>query len=131
MRSRIMLALAIAGLMALGTVYAGQASAESIKANIEFAFSAGGKMLPAGEYVFQKDDAASVFRIQGKGKTGDIVNIITSLTRDLHAEPQAASLVFDVVGNKYILSEIWIPGYDGYLVQATKGHHTHKVVKVG
>ncbi|MEN6560707.1 MAG: hypothetical protein ABFD52_08035 [Acidobacteriota bacterium] len=129
MRSRIILALAVAGLMALGSVYAAQ-SAEAVKAKIDFAFAAGGKVLPAGEYEFQKDDAAYVFRIQGQGKTGDIVNIVTSLTRDLHAEPQAASLVFDVVGNKYILSEIWIPGYDGYLVQATKGRHTHKIVKV-
>lgn len=129
MRSKIILALAVAGLLALGSVYAAQ-SAETVKAKIDFAFSAGGKVLPAGEYEFQKDDAAYVFRIQGQGKTGDIVNIVTSLTRELHSEPQAASLVFDVVGNKYILSEIWIPGYDGYLVQATKGRHTHKIVKV-
>jgi hypothetical protein len=37
--------------------------------------------------------------------------------------------VFDVVGDSYILSEIWLPAGDGYLVAATKGPHTHKTVK--
>lgn len=45
--------------------------------------------------------------------------------------PSFAGLVFDVVGDKNVLSEIWIPGVDGYLIQVSKGHHTHKVVKVG
>lgn len=130
MRSKITLALALVGLLALGSVYAGQSTSETMKAKIDFAFTAGGKVLPAGEYEFRADESAPVFRIQGVGKTGDVVNIITRLSKDMRMEPNGADLVFDVVGNQYILSEIWIPGVDGYLVQATKGSHTHKVVKV-
>lgn len=130
MRSKITLALLIAGLLALGTVYAGQSTAEAVKAKVDFAFTAGGKVLPAGDYEFRVDEAAPIIRIQGAGKAGDVVNIITRLTTELRTEPQVASLVFDVVGNKHILSEVWIPGVDGFLVQATKGNHSHKVVKV-
>jgi hypothetical protein len=37
---------------------------------------------------------------------------------------------FTVVGNTYALSEVWIPGVDGYVLQVTRGKHTHKVVNV-
>jgi hypothetical protein len=130
MRSKITLALGLVGLLALGSVYAVQGTPGALKAKIDFAFTAGGKVLPAGEYEFRADESAPVFRIQGAGKTGDVVSIITRLTRELRQEPQTASLVFDVVGGKDILSEIWIPGVDGFLVQMTKGAHTHKVVKI-
>lgn len=131
MKSRIALALGVVSLLALGSVYAVQSTAEVLKAKIDFAFSAGNKVLPAGEYVFTKDDNAQAFRIQGAGKTGDIVNIITQLSGEVRINPKGAALVFDTVGNKYILSEIWIPGVDGFLVQVTKEPHTHKVVKIG
>jgi hypothetical protein len=128
-RNKVVLTLGLVGLLALGMAFAVQGTAV-MKAKIDFAFTAGGKMLPAGEYEFRADEEAPVFRIQGAGKEGDVVNIITRLTTDLRQEPQVASLVFDVVGTKYVLSEIWIPGLDGYLVQTTKGEHKHKVVKV-
>ena len=131
MKSRIALALGVVSLLALGQVYAVQMTAEVLKAKIDFAFSVGNKVLPAGEYVFTKDEQVQAFRIQGAGKTGDVVNIITLLSREVGANPKGAALVFDTVGDKYILSEIWIPGIDGYLVQVTKGAHTHKVVKIG
>ena len=128
MRTKIGFVMGLVCLMAVGSLFAGQSTAEMLKAKIDFAFVAGGKTLPAGEYEFRKDDATQTFRIQGAGSTGDIVNIITELSAGVRNNPQAASLVFDQVGDKYVLSEIWIPGLDGYLVQVTKGHHTHKVV---
>lgn len=130
MNSKIALVLGLMCLLAFGSVYAGQSTDGLLKAKIDFPFSVGGKVLPAGQYEFRADDLASVFRIQGAGKTGDVVNIITRLTTELRGEPKVASLVFDVVGGKDILSEIWIPGVDGYLVQMTKGAHPHKVVKI-
>lgn len=130
MRSRIVLSLGLVALLALPALYAGQSTSEAIKAKIDFSFNAGGKTLPAGEYEFRKDDATQTFRIQGMGRTGDTVNIITELSGEVRMNPSFAGLVFDVVGDKYVLAEIWIPGLDGYLVQVTKGHHTHKVVQV-
>jgi hypothetical protein len=130
MRTKISMVLALVGLLALGSLYAGQSTAEVLKAKIDFPFIAGGRALPAGVYEFRKDDAAQVFRIQGAGRTGDVVNIITELAGNLRMNPEGNSLVFDIVNNKYVLSEIWIPGSNGYLVEATKGPHAHKVVKI-
>ena len=129
MRSRISLVLGLVGLLALGSLFAGQATTEMIKVKIDFPFIAGGRSLPAGDYELRKDDQARVFRIQGPGKTGDVVQIITELAGELRVNPEGNGLVFDIVGSKYVLSEIWIPGQNGYLVEATKGHHTHKVIK--
>ena len=131
MKPRIALALGVVSLIALGSVYAAQSTAEVLKAKIDFAFSVGNKVLPAGEYVFTKDEGAQAFRIQGAGNTRHMVNIITQLSGEVRANPKGAALVFDTVGDKYILSEIWIPGVEGFLVQVTKGAHTHKVVKIG
>jgi hypothetical protein len=48
----------------------------------------------------------------------------------MHTTPEDAHIVFDVVGDKHMLSEIWIPGEDGYLLLATKGKHGHKVINI-
>jgi hypothetical protein len=53
------------------------------------------------------------------------------ITRLGATEPPAAEarLVFDKVGAVSYLSELWMPGSDGYLVHAAKGKHTHVSVK--
>jgi hypothetical protein len=102
----------------------------TVKANIEFPFTVQDKVLPAGDYTFTRDDAGAVFRVEGMDNKGVLAPIITRLAAFMHGKPLAAHLVFDKVGETLLLSEIWIAGEDGYLVLATKGEHTHKVVKV-
>jgi hypothetical protein len=68
------------------------------------------------------------FRVQGK--EGAIVPILTRMASSIHTTAEDSHLTFDVVGDTYLLSEIWIPTEDGYLLQMTKGPHTHKVVNV-
>jgi hypothetical protein len=129
MKTKMMLAV---GLVALLTVVSGYGQQQySVKAKIDFPFKVGDKVLPAGDYEFVRDTQAMVFRIQGQGqeaKEGAFVPILTRLASEFHPKGQDRHLAFDVVGGAYILSEIWIPTEDGYLVQATKGAHTHKVV---
>ena len=102
----------------------------AVKAKIDFPFSVGGKVLAAGNYEFTRDDAGMVFRVEDMNKNGALAPIVTRLTREMHAMPNEAYLVFDKVGEDYLLSEIWAPGEDGYLLLATKGEHTHKVVEM-
>lgn len=102
----------------------------SVKAKIDFPFSVAGKVLAAGDYEFTRADAGMVFRVEDMNKNGSLAPIITRLTREMHAMPNAAYLVFDKVGEDYMLSEIWAPGEDGYLLLATTGTHTHKVVEM-
>ncbi len=130
MKTKITLALGLMGLMALASVFAGQWTAEAIKAKIDFPFTAGVKMLPAGEYTFSAVNGDQEFRVQGAGKEGAVVNVITRMSGDIHTSSEDAHLVFDVVGGKYTLAEVWIPGIDGFVLQVTKGAHTHKVVNV-
>jgi hypothetical protein len=54
------------------------------------------------------------------------MSVITQLARhDKDAEPE---IVFDKLGNRYLLSEIWIPGKDGLCLLATNIPHQHAVV---
>jgi hypothetical protein len=129
-KTKITLVMGLMGLLALASVFAGQWTAEEIKAKIDFPFTAGMKTLPAGEYTFTAVNGDQEFRVQGMGKDGAVVNVITRLAGETYLTADEAHLVFDVVGNKYVLSEVWIPGIDGYVLQMTKGAHTHKVVKV-
>jgi hypothetical protein len=49
------------------------------------------------------------------------------------AKPEVAlvepKVIFDKVGDKYTLSEVWLPGRDGFLLTGTKAPHTHHAVK--
>lgn len=130
MKTKIALALGFIGLLGLALGFAGQSTAESIKTKIDFPFTVGGKALPAGEYDFSAINNDQEFRVQGEGKDTALVNVITRLAAGMHTTPQDAHLVFDVVGDKYALSEVWIPGVDGFVLQITKGKHTHKIVNV-
>jgi hypothetical protein len=101
------------------------AYAQSAVAEIPFAFVAGGKELPAGKY--QVADASN-FRLQFTGPTGEgfFLTAVTMLGR--HDKDPDPEFVFDKVDGKAVLSEIWMPGKDGYLFVATNKPHTHAVV---
>lgn len=127
MKTKIMVAAGIFALLAGMSMYGQQ---PVINAKIDFSFTVEGKVLPPGQYEFRRDSGAKEFRVQGEGKNGALAMILTRLAGDMHTTPQDAHLVFDVVGGVYMLSEIWYPGEDGYLVLATKGQHEHKVMNV-
>jgi hypothetical protein len=42
---------------------------------------------------------------------------------------EEAEVVFDVVGTDHYLSEVYMPGFDGYLLKAAESQHTHMKVK--
>ncbi len=56
---------------------------------------------------------------------------LTTITRLAAPEVSLvdAHLVFDKVGDTYYLSEVWMPGEDGFLLYAAKGKHTHTLIK--
>ena len=128
MKIKIMLVVGLVALLAGVSGYGQQTV--TLKAQIDFPFKVEGKVLPAGAYEFALDAQAMAFRVQGQGSNGALAPVMTRLAGAMHTTPQDAHLIFDVVGDTYILSELWIPGEDGYLVQMTKGVHTHKVINV-
>ncbi len=109
----------------------GFAQAPALRANIPFQFTVEGKSLPAGQYEFIPSGNAETIRVvdQEKGLSSAAL-VVTRLGAGIHTTPKDAHIVFDKVGDTYFLSELWIPGIDGFLLHSTRGKHEHKTVDV-
>jgi hypothetical protein len=101
---------------------------EGAVADIGFKFVAAGKTMPPGKYDLTINSDRSAFTLAPDGKGAGV--ILVAMTR--LAAPESPSsdtrFVFDKVGDNYFLSEMWLPGEDGYLFYAAKEKHTHQVV---
>lgn len=103
----------------------------NLKVKVPFAFSAGKKALPAGDYEVRLDQPTESVRVFNPATRTEVaVPFITRLAAPAHPAVTGSHIVFDKVGNTYTLSEIWWPGQDGILVHATKGPHEHHVLHV-
>jgi hypothetical protein len=109
----------------------GSAQSQKVSSKIPFEFTAAGKVLPAGQYEVKYDAERSLVIIKSSEK-GPVVNmpILTMLAGAMHTTPNDSHIVFDKIGNKYFLSEIWIPGMDGIDLLSTKEKHEHEIVNV-
>jgi hypothetical protein len=129
---------AAAALAALILLFAAGLATASAQASykVPFGIRAAGKDLAAGEYaVARTADGGIVLKQVSSGKEV----LLTVLERIKPGAPVAeARLVFDEVGDfapsyteyitVYVLSEVWLPGEDGFRVHVTKGAHKTKVV---
>jgi hypothetical protein len=96
----------------------------TVKADIPFQFNAGGTMLPAGPYEFQIE-----------GNDLDWVKVTDTKTNESIYMPILAyvngksldesNVVFDASGKSYRLSEIFVPGENGFMVAAMHGRHAN------
>lgn len=92
-----------------------------------FAFQVGDKTLPAGTCRIEQPIPGLLMFSPAKGK-GVTATVITRLAQP--SVPLVASkIVFDKVGDKYYVSEIWLPEQDGFLVRGTKEAHTHHTIE--
>ncbi len=109
-----------------------QSSNGAISSKIPFDFMVGDKTYPAGEYRFvHQPRAVPALQIQSiDGKLHSGLTVVTRLARQHESDAPKASFVFDTVGEKHYLSEIWMPGQDGYLLRAATDDHKHDVVEV-
>jgi hypothetical protein len=100
-----------------------------IRVNIPFQFTVGTAVLPAGVYDFSKNkmDTAIYVRSAKKDGPGSDALVMTRLAGNIGAS-QKQYVVFDKVGETYTLSELWLPGADGYLINIAKETHTHKII---
>jgi hypothetical protein len=105
---------------------------------IPFAFQAGGKKLPAGDYRISRKGNEQIMLRQEPNGSEVAITILKTLAQPSppFAEPQ---LVFDAVGNfepsyteyvtDYVLAEVWSPGQDGFLLHITKGAHARQTIR--
>ncbi|MBN2264884.1 MAG: hypothetical protein JW775_03630 [Candidatus Aminicenantes bacterium] len=126
-------ALVLSLVLGLGIALA----ADQADFKVPFPIRAGGKNLAAGDYaVSSAGEGGLVLRQVSSGREVPL----TVLERIARPDPAPAEprLVFDEVGDfapsyteyitVYVLSEVWLPGQDGYRVHITKGAHKTKVV---
>jgi hypothetical protein len=116
------------GLLAAAALGVAQAEPWAVKGNINLPFIVGGKALPAGEYTFIPDPELMAIKIEPLNGAAILIQAITRLATVPPGEAEEARIVFDKVGDTYTLSELWLPGEDGYLIHATKGAHEHHVL---
>lgn len=115
--------LRIAGMLALAFVATSQIARaqQPMVANVPFAFTAGDKTLPAGEYRVEKaphSDLTLMIR-SADGKEGMFVSALPAETR----KPQTQSkLIFHRYGNRYFLSQVWVAGH-------SQGRQLHESAK--
>jgi hypothetical protein len=104
--SSTLLASALAiGSLASTQFAAAQSSEPIAKATIPFAFQTQTQVLPAGEYlVIEESD--HLLRLQGHGVGGFVVTHDATKSK----APAHGSLVFDRLGDKYYLRQVWTAG---------------------
>ena len=111
-------------LLAAGVVMSfGLAYAQTGTAKIDFPFMAGSKAMQPGTYTVTMPNDNSVAFDGPGGKA--IMVVLAELGR--HDQDTDLEVVFDVVNGKYLLSEVWFPEHDGYLLLSTKQAHKHAV----
>jgi hypothetical protein len=86
----------------------------------------GKKTLPAGEYDIEQPTRELLVLRSAKGA----VVQLPVLMRLAQPSPPLSEpkVVFDRLGGQYYISEVWIPGWDGFLVGGLREEHTHYAV---
>jgi hypothetical protein len=129
MRSILSKALLMAAAMTVVGATSRASAQGLLEANIPFTFTASGKAHHADRYDFRLSDDEQIVELSGPAKSGGFVPVMTRLAAP--ATPLTdGRLVFDKVGDTYILSEMWLPEQDGFLIHVAKERHTHHVVKL-
>jgi len=122
-------------LLAVLTMPCAFGAQDIVKVNIPFPFQvvvgADHTTLPAGEYAFHFDDEASIVSVTNSSRGDSVmVQILARLAATPYSNATDAHMVFDNAGTTYTLSELWRPGGQGLLMQATRGTHDHQVLHV-
>jgi hypothetical protein len=94
---------------------------------IAFPFHAGGETLAAGKY-FIEQATNELLIVRSVDDRAVEVPISTRLAQPstVLGEPAVS---FDQVGESYFISEVWIPGRDGFLLSGTMVPHSHVTIK--
>lgn len=125
MKLRTLVTIAAAVLVMLGTSRPASAQVR-YDFKVPFSFVANGKAFTAGEYVFFADAAGDVLTLESRAAKGGGVMLSVETRTAEHKTPADPEVVFDKLNGQLYLSELLVPGNDGYLVLVTKAKHTHE-----
>jgi hypothetical protein len=101
--------------------------AQMITVAVPFEFKVGDRTMPAGSYDFRrsKDDTTLTIRSLDTGEE----SIVAFITRLSPREDRKGSLAFDETNNTHYLSEVYMPGIDGFHLQGAPGEHHHSMLE--
>jgi len=101
--------------------------AQSVTVDVPFEFKAGNKDFAAGSYKIQPMKQSPNTLSFRNMKTGD-TTLVPFVTRLSPRDPSKGTAVFDKQSNQSYLSEVYLPGLDGFHLQGAPGEHTHAVL---
>ena len=128
MNPRTLVTVAAVALMMLGTSRPASAQ-ERYDFKIPFNFVANGRAFTAGQYVFYANQAGDVLTLESRDAKGGTVMLPVE-TRLAERKPLAEpEVVLDKLNGQDYVSELLVPGDDGYLVLVTKAKHSHSSLK--
>jgi len=101
-------AVALGGLVLVGTGSAYAQGSESVQAKIPFAFKVGQATLPAGEYrlLYDPAEAQGVLAVRSADGHHEVF-VLTEAVDARNGTPNANKLVFERAGTSYVLSEVF------------------------
>ena len=125
---RVLSSLAVTALFVLAASAIGLAQEQTAMFKVGFPFVVEGKTMPAGDYEIRVSEDRTILTLLGepKGK-GVFFGAITRLAAQGTAEGDTR-VIFDKVGDTCYLSEVWLPGEDGFLIYAAKEKHSHQAI---
>lgn len=104
-------------LMLLGSAVGVAQEVHKLTADIPHPFIVSGRQFDAGRYQVELPDRThtTVIIRSLDGKSGAQALIMSGIAapKGVAVEPK---LVFESVGDQYVLSQVWMPGHDGYLI---------------
>jgi hypothetical protein len=128
MTRRTLLTIFAAAFVALGVSQVASAQTQ-YDFKIANSFVANGKTFAPGTYTFSANPAGDVITVEPKDTKGStaLLTVETRISeRKALTEPE---VVFDKLNGQLLVSELLVPGEDGYLLLVTKAKHTHESVK--
>ncbi len=113
--------------MVFGSLGTAAIAASKVVVEVPFEFTAGNQNLPAGTYHFIEPTSGMNSLTIRNAASGEsfMVPVITRLSRK---NGDAPAVVFDKVGDMHYLSEVYIPGMDGFHLPGHPGKHEHVTV---
>ena len=117
--------------VALGLVFTGALAiaqvGNSVTADVPFQFFVGKTSVPAGSCEFTVNQDLTEIKIVAQNSTK--VGMAPVITRLSARSGSEGSIVFDLEGTNHYLSEVYMPGLDGFQIQGAAGKHTHVNIK--
>jgi hypothetical protein len=89
------------------------AQSEVVTVHVPFSFTAGGRLLPAGEYRVDREESSNILLMHGD--SGHSAAFLT-MAVDTYKPTENASLIFAHAGGALVLSAIRLPGQQSRMV---------------